>query len=86
MKTTKENLNAAIESVYRKLQNREIHPSGQFDSGGRFYLDNADLVKVRTPSRAYPYSQMLAGRTKKYVKGVAEKFNCENEEDILRCI
>ena len=52
-----------IDCVYQQLKLREIHPSGHFDKGGRFYLDNDDLVSVRSPSRAYPYSQMIAGRT-----------------------
>lgn len=75
-----------IQEVYEMLQAREVHPSGTFDSAGRFYLDNATLVNVRTPSRAYPYSQMVAGRSKKYVKAVAEAFNCETVADLLAAI
>lgn len=44
--------------VYLMLKNREIHPSGAFDKQGRFYATNSDLLNVRTPSAAYPYSQM----------------------------
>lgn len=68
------------------LKNREIHPSGNFDKQGRFYAENADLIDVRTPSRDYPYSQMTACRTLKYVKKVAEKFNCSNINDLIHNI
>ena len=73
----------AIQSVYEKLKNRKIHPSGSFDSAGRWYAENADLINVRAPSRAWPYSQMKACRTKKYVKAVAAKYNCETEVDLI---
>ena len=75
-----------ITIVYKELQSRKIHPAGEFDGGGRFYLTNNDLVNVRTPSRSWPYSQMVAGRTKKYVKRVAEKFNCKNIETLRRAV
>lgn len=75
-----------IERVYRDLQERKLHPSGRFDSAGRFYLDHADLVDVRSPSRTYPYSQMRAGRTKKYVRAVAQVYHCTTVEDLRRWI
>lgn len=71
-----------IEIVYKKLQDRDIHPTGRFDSARRFYLDQGDLINVRAPSRAWPMSQMLAGRTKKYVKKVCEKFNCKTVKEL----
>ena len=77
-------MKAIIKEVAMMLKNREIHPSGRFDNGGRFYAANADLINVRTPSRAYPYSQMQACRTLKYVKAVVEHFNCETKEDVLK--
>ena len=75
-----------VERVYRKLQDREIHPSGRFDGAGRFYLTEADCVDVRSPSRRWPYSQMMAGRTKKYVKKIAVKYKCLTEKDLLNRI
>jgi hypothetical protein len=65
-----------INEVYLQLKNREIHPSGTFDSAGRFHAANSDLISVRAPSRAWPFSHMVACRTKKYVKAVCEKFSC----------
>ena len=82
MKTTTNKKTEIINTIYQELKNRKINPSGKFDKGGRFYLDNNDLVNVRTPSRAYPYSEMLAGRTKKYVKAVCEKYNCSTIEEL----
>lgn len=76
--------NNAINEVYQLLKNRVINPAGTFDNAGRFWLDNRDLINVREPSRAWPYSQMKAGRTLKYVKAVAKKFNCENDFNLLK--
>ncbi len=75
-----------IKQVYEMLKNREIHPSGEFDKGGRFYAKNEDLINVRTPSRNWPFSHMTACRTLKYVKAVAEKFNCQNIDELKNCV
>lgn len=74
----------AIVNVYALLKNRTINPSGSFDKAGRFYLEHSELVNVREPSRSFPYSQINAGRTLKYVQKVAEKFNCANNEEVLK--
>lgn len=76
--------NTAIDIVYGMLKSRQIHPSGKFDNAGRFYATHSDLIRVRPPSRAYPYSHMTACRTKKYVKAVAEKFGCEDVETLKK--
>ena len=57
-----------IDDKYDKLKNRDEHPAGRFDSAGRFYASNANLINVRQPSRAFPFSEMAACRTKKYAK------------------
>ena len=72
-----------IDAVYKMLQNREVHPSGAFDAKGRFYAKHTDLISVREPSRSWPFSHMIACRTKKYVKAVAVKFNCSTIDEIL---
>lgn len=72
-----------IKEVYEMLKSREVHPSGEFDGGGRFYATNSHLIDVREPSRAYPYSHMSACRTLKYVKAVAKHFDCKTKEDLL---
>jgi len=68
--------------VYEKLRDRDINPSGRFDSGGRWYADNDQLISSRSPSRAWPYSQMTACRTLKYVKKVALYYNCKSAADL----
>ena len=66
---------------YLKLKNREIHPEGTFDSGGRFYLAESEkhdcCQGIRSPSRAYPYSEMVHART---LKHVAQKFGVDEVE------
>ena len=72
-----------INSVYQDLKDRKIHPSGTFDNGGRFYATNDDLIRVREPSRRFPYSQLNACRTKKYVTKCWHEFECETIEDLI---
>jgi len=64
-----------INTVFVQLKEREINPSGRFDNGGRWYADNGELLACRAPSRAYPYSEMTACRTRNYVLRCAVKFN-----------
>lgn len=71
-----------ISTVYAELKSRQLHPSGKFDNAGRFWAANDDLIDVRSPSRAYPYSQMTACRTKKYVTKVVAKFEPESIEQL----
>jgi len=71
-----------INIVYLELKERMIHPSGEFDNGGRWYADNSDLISCRTPSRSWPYSEMQACRTKKYVKKVQESFKCKTVKSL----
>ena len=75
-----------IKEVATMLKNREVNPRGTFDKAGRFYATHANLISVRSPSRAYPYSQMQACRTVKYVRAVAGYFNCKTKDEILRYI
>lgn len=73
---------ADIKEVYIKLKEREENPRGKFDKQGRFYLRDKDLVDVRAPSTAYPYSQMNAGRTATFVKALAHKYKCQNLQEL----
>lgn len=75
--------NDAIEAVYQKLKSRGIHPTGIFNEQGRWRAANGDLIYVRTPSVRYPYSEMNACRTKKYVLKVAAKYGCITEQELL---
>lgn len=72
-----------IKEVYAMLQAREIHPSGSFDAKKRFYALHSDLINVRTPSAAYPFSELVACRTLKYVKAVCDKFECTTKDGLI---
>jgi len=56
---------------YLDRQNRDSHPDGSFDKGGRWYPSDAEKCScctgLRAPSRAHPYSLMTHCRTKKHV-------------------
>ncbi len=71
--------------VYTMLKDRKIHPAGKSD-GKRWYATNNDLLDVRNPSAAWPWSQMVACRTLKYVKNVMAKFECKNKDDLIKCV
>lgn len=72
-----------LKEVYQKLKDRELHPKGKWDSRGCFWLEDAELVDVRKPSPRYPYSQMQAGRTSKFVKSMAEKYKPQSLQEFL---
>ena len=59
---------------YLNRKNRKSHPSGNFDDGGRFYLSDEErhdcCSGIRTPSRRFPYSEMVHGRTMKHVASI----------------
>lgn len=78
--------NEDIKEVYFMLKERIIHPAGQFDKGGRWWAEHDDLISTREPSRAWPYSQMTACRTLKYVKAVAEKFKPTTKEELIKLV
>ena len=65
------NLKNAHAAAVRQLalKNRGLHPDGRFDNAGRFYLDSkcACCSGIRAPSGAYPYSQMIHGRSAVHV-------------------
>lgn len=55
--------------AFIKLQERKENPSGSFDNAGRFWLaETCECCRsIRTPSRAFPYSQMVHARTAVHV-------------------
>lgn len=73
-----------IKEVCTLLKERKIHPKGEFDKRGRFYLDDVELVSVRSPSAKFPYSQMVAGRTRKFVNAMADKYKPQNKDELLK--
>ncbi|MDO4896305.1 MAG: hypothetical protein Q3971_02985 [Moraxella sp.] len=72
-----------LKAVYTMLKDRQLHPTGEFDKQGRFWLEDSELVDVRTPSTKYPYSQMTAGRTSKFVKAMAEKYKPQTLSELI---
>ena len=72
--------NEEIKEVYIALRDRIKNPVGEFDKGGRFYAEYSDLMNVRTPSRSWPYSEMKAARTLKFVRALAE--TCQNIDEL----
>ena len=82
-KTSSALSNEELKTVYKMLKEREIHPSGTFDKQGRFYLNDRELVDVREPSAKYPFSEMNAGRTSKFVKAMDKKYRPQNLEEFL---
>ncbi len=83
---TEEKKKNIIIQIYHELKGRMIHPTGEFDPSGRWYAEHPDLINVRRPSRSYPYSEMAACRTKKYVTAVCDKFNCKSVEELRRLV
>lgn len=73
-----------LKEVYLMLKDRKLHPVGEFDKRGRFYLEDDELVDVRPPSASYPYSQMSAGRTSKFVKAMAEKYKVQSKDEVYQ--
>ena len=60
---TDEEIAAGIE--YADRAKRRSHPPGEWDRAGRFYAHEHtnSVLSCRSPSRAWPHSQMLAART-----------------------
>ncbi|GAA3954406.1 hypothetical protein [Allohahella marinimesophila] len=68
-------LNVAA-TEYLMLKSRRKHPEGTFDDARRFSLATRCecCLSIRTPSRRYPYSEMVHGRS---LKHVAHEFGLE---------
>jgi hypothetical protein len=53
--------------LYISRQSRKANPVGQFDKAGRWYPAESETCpccgRIRSPSRAWPYSRMLHCRT-----------------------
>lgn len=53
----------AAAETYERRRARLEHPAGSFDRAGRFDLAEPMHKPVRPPSRRFPYSELLHGRT-----------------------
>jgi len=52
--------------LYLKRRDREAHPEGHFDQGGRWYSEGRDaqvMTLCRLPSRRWPFPEMHTCRT-----------------------
>jgi hypothetical protein len=70
-------LELAIALLFAARKFRIVNPEGEFDSGGRWHpsdSENADFFTagIRSPSRTWPFSYMLAARTRKHIKALAD--------------
>ncbi|HAS6095595.1 TPA: hypothetical protein I7145_13185 [Vibrio vulnificus] len=75
-----------VNKVYEMLQDNDVYPSGSFETANKFYADNSHLISCRAPSRAFPYSELNACRTKKYVARVLQYYNCKSVKTLLKHI
>jgi hypothetical protein len=68
---------------FSRRQERLEHPEGTFDNAGRFYPSDSEDCGVssyiRTPSRSYPHSYMLACRTLDH----CERLEDADHDDVL---
>jgi len=57
-----------VAEIVVRLKDRDIHPDGFFDRGGRWFpfKETASLREVRAPSKPYPFSYLRHCRTAKY--------------------
>ena len=76
-----ENLYTAAKD-YLQLKRRETHPDGKFDNAKRFQVSCKYhcCVGIRSPSRAYPFSQLVHARTARHV--AHEHGMADREKDI----
>lgn len=58
-------------AAYLARRDRQAHPQGRFDRRGRWFASAAERQSccgaIRTPSAAYPYSEMTHCRTAEHV-------------------
>lgn len=70
-------LEAAIGREWVRRQDRDAHPDGSFDNGGRWYPSAAERASccsdVRGPSRAWPYSLMQHCRSRPHLRTLARE-------------
>ena len=81
------NIGYKIIERYRALRTCKVHPSGEFDRYGRFYLADtyACCRGIRPPSHSYPYSQLRHGRSLEHVAtDILQRKPTDAELSILR--
>ncbi|MEL7803256.1 hypothetical protein [Sulfitobacter pontiacus] len=78
---TDEEIAAGIE--YADRAKRRSHPPGEWDKAGRFYAQEHtnSVLSCRSPSRAWPHSQMSAARTAAHC---AEVYMADNTTHVRR--
>lgn len=67
--------------AYQKLKARVTHPGGSFDTAGRFTLSRrlACCGGIRTPSRAFPYSEMNHARSALHIAHAHDLASRQND-------
>lgn len=66
-----------IEKLFEYRKRRCSHPNGKFDKGKRWYPSEEEecscCSRIRSPSRAWPYSLLKHCRTKTHILKLVEK-------------
>lgn len=70
-------LSEIVKKVYEARRDRQVNPDGSFDNKSRWYPSDAEnldnfTASIRSPSAAWPYSYMVAARTKKHCTALIE--------------
>ena len=68
------------------LKRRNVNPDGKSDNAGRFYLQTScpHCATIRSPSRAFPYSALVHGRTYKHVYHVFPLVEKLSESEFIK--
>lgn len=84
LKEGKENPKGTFDSQGRFcLRDCDLLPSAVLIySCGRYYLRDCALVNIISQSTKSPYSQTNSGRTAPFVNALAEKYKCQNLEEL----
>ena len=69
-------IKSIVDAIYTARKTRRTHPEGRTDNAGRWYPGDREDAgvssRIRSPSRAWPWSYMLACRTRKHVAQLVE--------------
>jgi hypothetical protein len=70
---TQNQIKSLVKGIYEARRDRQVNPEGHFDGAGRWYPSDSENAagnltsRLRSPSRAWPYSYMTGARTRKHV-------------------
>ena len=76
----------AIKNVHKQLKNGDIYPSGAIGRDGYWYAEHEELIDSLTPSKDDPFAHIEECKELYYVEAVAEFFECESEQELIRMV